>query len=253
MTEVEWSNMTATELRELADTDCIVVVPVGSTEQHGPHLPVCVDALLAKEVAVRAARRASDQEPVVVTPTVWTGLAEHHMGFGGTFTLDFATFLSLLRCICKALGRHGFRRIFILNGHGGNMAALDVVATELGVELELPIAAGTYWMLAETAFAELLDRQSNVLHAGEAETSMLLALRPDLVRSNFLDAVAAPAGSNFWRNFMRAPSRWRSWTTITSSGVLGDLSPVSADKGEQLLAVAAEALADMLCDATLWN
>ena len=119
MTDVEWVNLKAHELRALAKKDAIVIVPVGSTEQHGPHMPVQTDARLASEVAQRTARQITDRAPVIVTPPVWTGLAEHHMSLGGTITLDFDAFSRLLCGIVGSLARHGFRRILLLNGHGG--------------------------------------------------------------------------------------------------------------------------------------
>src|SRR3954452_24742605 len=100
-TEIGWLRLKAAELRDLATRDAIVIVPVASVEQHGPHLPVQVDTLLAGEIGRRAARALADRVPVVVAPTVWSGLAEHHMSFGGTITLDLATFHALLRCVCR--------------------------------------------------------------------------------------------------------------------------------------------------------
>lgn len=252
-TQLEWSNLRAPELKSLAQRDAIVVLPVGSTEQHGPHLPVQVDALLAGEVALRAARRVADTGmPITVAPTVWSGLAEHHMAFGGTFTLDHATFSALLRCICRSITRHGFRRIFLLNGHGGNMTSLDVIAAELSIELMKPVAAGTYWMLAEKAFGQILEVQPNVLHACEAETSMLLAIKPGLVDTSALDQAVGPWSPNFWTEFMRAPSRWRSWTEVTSNGVLGVPAAATAEKGKRLLDAAADAVARTLLNEKLW-
>ena len=119
MSPVEWHELRAPELRALAEADALVIIPVGSTEQHGPHLPVQVDARLAAEVARRAAARISEHGSVVVAPTLWCGLAEHHMAFGATITLDFATFHALIRCVCDSILRHGFRRLALLNGHGG--------------------------------------------------------------------------------------------------------------------------------------
>lgn len=251
--EIEWWNLKAGELRDLAARDAIVLIPVGSTEQHGPHLPVQVDALLVGEVARRAARLVTAEQPIVVAPTIWTGLAEHHMPFGGTFTLDFATFLGLIRCICRSAARHGFRRMFLLNGHGGNMTALDTVVTELSVELQLLIAAGTYWMLAERQFGEILEAQANVLHACEAETSMVLALRPELVDTSELDRIAGPPAERFWTDFMRAPARWRTWENMTANGVLGDPARASSEKGERLLYAAAKAVAAAVSAPTLWK
>lgn len=100
MTQIDWQRLKAAEIRALAARDAVAIVPVGSTEQHGPHLPTQVDSLLVSEIARRAAHRAAAMTPIVVTPTVWSGLAEHHMSLGGTLSLDFTTFLALLRCIC---------------------------------------------------------------------------------------------------------------------------------------------------------
>ena len=139
----------------------MVIVPVGSTEQHGPHLPVQVDARLAAEVAKGAAERIARRQSVVVAPTLWCGLAEHHMAFGATITLDFATFHALIRCVCESILRHGFRRLALLNGHGGNIKALDVIAGELQRELGARVVSATYWTVTSVAraFREILEAQ----------------------------------------------------------------------------------------------
>jgi hypothetical protein len=112
---VEWAELKAAELRALAAAGTVVVVPVAATEQHGPHLPVRTDSLLCSTVAGRGAERAAAQaggaRPAIVTPTVWSGLSEHHMPFGGTLSLDFAAFEGLIGGVCRALQRHGFGRI----------------------------------------------------------------------------------------------------------------------------------------------
>ena len=98
MTEqIHWEQLRSPQLKKLAEANAIVIVPVGSTEQHGPHLPVKVDALLATEVARRSAQKVQTHQSIVVMPTVWCGLAEHHMDFCGTLTLDFETFHALLK------------------------------------------------------------------------------------------------------------------------------------------------------------
>ena len=248
--EVEWANLKAGELRDLAAREAIVVLPVAAMEQHGPHLPVMVDTLLCGEVATRAARRASGRHPVVVAPTVWSGLSEHHMPFGGTFTLDFATFRSLIECLCRSLERHGFRRVLLLNGHGGNVAALRVVVDELrGLDMRLQTA--TYWQVDPVAIAEILERQSGVQHACEAETSMVMALRPELVdESQFEAAKCVEAGrvagqAQALHSAMKFEER-------TPSGAIGDPTAASAEKGEKLLEAAAIAVAGVLSDDALW-
>ena len=96
MAEVEWARLKAHELRDLANRNAVVVLPVAAMEQHGPHLPVQVDSRLATEVSIRAARKAFSDRPTVVLPVIWCGLSEHHMPFGGTITLDYQTIRHML-------------------------------------------------------------------------------------------------------------------------------------------------------------
>ena len=181
MAEVLWGRLTAEALRSLAQRNAVVVVPVAATEQHGPHLPTSTDTLLANEVARRAAEMATPRQPTVVTECVWTGLSEHHMAFGGTITLDFATFQAVIRGIVRSLKRHGFRRVLLVNAHGGNVAALRTITDELTFELGVPVVATTYWHHAAAELAPILERQKGIRHAGEAETSMVMAIAPELV------------------------------------------------------------------------
>ncbi|MDA0287799.1 MAG: creatininase family protein [Proteobacteria bacterium] len=251
--QIYWEQLRSPQLKSLADVNAIVVVPVGSIEQHGPHLPVKVDALLATEVARRAALKVQTHQPILVTPTVWCGLAEHHMDFCGTLTLDFETFHALLRNLCRSIRHHGFRRIFLLNGHGGNIAALNVICSELVRELEgLRVVSGTYWTLPEVAekFAEILEVQQNVRHAGEAETSMMLVLEPELVDQSILNQADGTPEIPFYGSGV---SRWVSFKEVSANGVIGSPSVATAAKGELLLEVASEGIAGVLQDPELWQ
>jgi creatinine amidohydrolase len=248
--ELEWARLKASELRTLAQQDAIVLVPVAAMEQHGPHLPVMVDSLLCAEVALRAARRVAECQPIVVAPTVWSGLSEHHMPLGGTFTLDFQTFFALLRCLCASLVTHGFRRIFLLNGHGGNRFALRVVVDELSGALGAAMATATYWEPAAGAIARILEQQPGVQHACEAETSMVMALRPELVdAARFAEARFDEAPHTVTQ---RGAHVWRSFPERTPTGVIGDPTAASAAKGERLLDAAAETIAELLLDDDCW-
>lgn len=254
MSEIEWSRLKAPELRELARRDAIVILPVASIEQHGPHLPVQVDTLLAGEIGKRAARLvAAGGEPVVVAPTVWHGLAEHHMSLGATLTLDFPTFHAVLRCLVRSLTRHGFNRILLLNGHGGNIAALNVIVGELTQEFERPIATVTYWPLAKDEFAKILERQTNVRHACEAETSMVLALVPELVDVSKLREAKGPTQPELADFVGETPYRWRSFESRTATGVIGDAELATAAKGEKLLDAAAAAVAKVALTPEFWS
>ena len=248
--DVEWAKLKAHELRDLAAREAIVVLPIAAMEQHGPHLPVMVDTLLCGEIAKRAAARANGAYPVVVAPTVWSGLSEHHMEFGGTFTLDFSTFLSLIECLCRSLLRHGFRRVLLLNGHGGNVSALRVAVDELR-GLDMKLFTATCWMVDPLAIADLLERQSSVQHACEAETSMVMALHPELVDKSQFEAakheipgrVAGAAQPVYGRSVFKE---------VTPSGVIGDPTVASAEKGERLLEASADAVAAVLSDDARW-
>ena len=135
MTEVLWNRMTAAELREAAAADAIVLLPVASTEQHGPHLATGVDVFLGGEGCRRAALLVAEKRRIVVAPTVWMGLAEHHVAYGGTMTVSLSTYHALLRDLCDAILRAGFKHILIVNSHGGNIAALAALTVDLTREL----------------------------------------------------------------------------------------------------------------------
>ena len=251
--EVRWANMTAPELRELQQRDAVVIVPVAATEQHGPHLPVKVDTLICEQLALRTARALVKRESVVVTPPMWIGLSDHHMEYGDTFSLDFATFLGVLRGICRSLVRHGFRRILLLNGHGGNSAALKVVVTELTQEFRVPLVTVDYWSLATERVEKILTKQDRVLHAGEAETSMVLALESESVASDLLVKARGPSSVEVWDFVGRAPYRWRSFASRSETDVIGDAETATAAKGEQLLSVVVEELTKILVSRQLWE
>ncbi|MEM7021755.1 MAG: creatininase family protein [Pseudomonadota bacterium] len=247
---VEWAKLKASELRDLAARDAIVILPIAAMEQHGPHLPVMVDTLLCSEIARRAAERANGAHPVVVAPPVWSGLSEHHMPFGGTFTLNFPIFCGLIECLCRSVMRHGFRRVLLLNGHGGNVAALRVVVDELR-HLDLKLATATCWMVDPLAMAEELETQGNVQHACEAETSMVMALHPELVDEGLFQAARhvvkgqVAGGAEAVYSAMRFEER-------TPTGVIGDPTAASAEKGERLLEASANAIGRVLSDDARW-
>ena len=252
--ETDWSRLRAPQLRELASKDAVVIVPIGSTEQHGPHLPTQVDCLLVGEVARRAAARAYATIPTLVTPTIWSGLAEHHMSLGATLSVDFQTFFALVRGICRSLVRHGFRNVLLLNGHGGNIAALTVAVNELAVELDAPIATATYFILAQQEIANILETQKQVRHACEAETSMVLALAPELVDMSLVEAAVGPTSREVPEvTGTEASIRWRSFKSRTSHGAIGDPRTASAAKGEQLLDAAADAVVRLVTNKAFWT
>ncbi|WP_120504376.1 creatininase family protein [Sulfitobacter mediterraneus] len=253
MIEVEWQNLKAQDLRRLADENAVVILPVASIEQHGPHLPTMTDTRLGHEVAIRAARKASDTRPVVVTPVVWSGLSEHHMPFGGTLTISHATFRALVRDLIVSITRHGFRDILISNSHGGNIIAMHQICDELAPVVDATLVATTYPAEAAEELRGILEDQDGMQHACEAETAMMMALEGDLVDSSDLAALASKAvdGPSFLRAG-KASYRWRPFTHLTGNGVAGNPARATAYKGERLIEVSAEALAAMITDPDTW-
>lgn len=253
MPEVDWSRLKAQDLRALANENAVVILPIASIEQHGPHLPVMTDTRLGQEVAHRAARKAYGKRPTVVAPVVWSGLSEHHMPFGGTLTVSHATFRALLHDLIIAITRHGFHDILISNSHGGNIIAMQQIVDELSGTVDATLVATTYPSEAGDAIGALLDDQSGVQHACEAETSMMMACQGDLVDTSDLASLANNA--NDGPSFLKAGHasyRWRPFTHLTGNGVAGVPERSTAEKGEKLLDVSADALAALITDPETW-
>ncbi len=246
--EIEWRNLRADQLRER--TGAVVIVPVASLEQHGPHLPVEVDSRLGEQVALRTARKMLARgTDALVLPVLWTGLSEHHMSFGGTITLDLPAFGALVEGVCRSLVRHGFRRIALLNAHGGNENALRTITDELTPKLGIPIVQFTYWYAAAPAIAEILETQTGLSHACEAETSMMMAARPELVAHDRIRL----AKVNRSPDVEPGVYRWRTIASRSSSGVMGNPEAASAAKGERLFEAISDRLSERLSNKELWG
>ena len=252
MIETAWNRLSAATLRSLAASDAIVLLPVASTEQHGPHLATGVDDFLCSEVCRRTAIKLAPKQPVVVAPTIWFGLADHHVAFGGTFSISLATYHAVLRDLCRSILQAGFRRIVLVNGHGGNIQALATLTGELTRELAAPIAATTYFMEGTSEAAEILEDQNGVMHACEAETSMMMAAHPDLVDRTRLNEALGP-DFDIGGSLLPSLKRFRSFAELTASGVAGDARKASAQKGEALFEAYAAALARRLLAGEPWD
>jgi creatinine amidohydrolase len=249
--EIAWARLTAAEIQARATPASVVLIPVASIEQHGPHLATGTDMWLASAVAERSARRlVAAGTPALVTPCIWSGLAEHHMAFGGTLTLEDEVFAGVIGGVARSVARHGFRRIALVNGHGGNIDAVAGAAVALTRALGVPVVGVTYWLANADTFGAILETQPNVMHACEAETSMVMAVQPGGVRpARIADALpkrAVPPAPPGFR-------RYRGFAEMTDTGVLGDPRAASAAKGERLLEAAAARLAEEFARPELWS
>lgn len=252
--EVVWNRLTAAELKALAAKDAIVLLPVASTEQHGPHLATGVDAFLGAEGCRRIAQKVSAKRPCVVAPPVWMGLAEHHVAFGGTFTLSLPVWHAVLRELCQSIVRAGFTKIVLVNSHGGNMAALNALTVDLSKEVGVPIATTTLYSLAHAtgAYTGILEDQKQVMHACEAETAMMMVAAPDCIRHEKIKDAVGP-NMTAAAALARELHTWKSFTELTPTGVVGDARKATAEKGEKLLDTAAQLIADRLIAGDPWN
>ena len=249
---VMWKELTAEDLRGKAAADAIVVLPVASMEQHGPHLPVGVDTILCEGVCKAGAEKAAADVAVVVAPTLWCGMAEHHMAFGGTFTFDIPTYQAVLLAFLRSIARHGFAKVFIVNGHGGNIAALNAFLPDLTRETGLTLYATTYFELSKADLAQFLEDQKSVHHACEVETSMMMVVAPDTVKHDRLPEAFGMLNGDPRKAY--PASRYLPFKdNITATGVIGDARRASKQKGEKLLKVCQEGLAATLKNKDMWD
>ncbi|MCC6832613.1 MAG: creatininase family protein [Thermoleophilia bacterium] len=179
-----FDEQTRVRLRELS-SEALCVWPVGATEQHGPHLPTATDAMHAEWVAREAAVRAAGLGvTVVVAPTLHIGSSAHHLPFGGTMSLPTETYYRVIRAGVESLVTDGFRRVMVVNGHGGNHELIQLAVRDLALALsDVHLGAGSWWTIAWDALVAAGAAEIGRFpgHAGRFETSLVLALRPDLV------------------------------------------------------------------------
>ena len=177
------------------------------------------------------------------------------MSLNGTITLDYATMAAVLDCACNSILRAGFKRIFILNGHGGNTDGIYTFISEFTNKHRVPLAGGTYWNIAQEEIGALLQKQKYLLHACEAETSMMLALTPDLIDRDELPQVHGPyvPGLSAIPGVNPGVYRWRELSSRSLIGVIGEAGAATPEKGEKLLQAIASTVARALLEKRLWD
>ena len=240
------ADATWTDVRD-ADVD-VALLPVGSTEQHGPHAPLGTDTLNAVAVAEAgaAAYGAAPQESddtdrgeVVVAPAVPVGVAEEHRAFDGTMWVSPETFRAYVREAAASLAAGGIDRVVFVNGHGGNVEALAEVARRFSRD---PDHDG--YGVAFTWFEAVGEHAGDMGHAGPLETALLRATRPELVRTDRIDA-ARDGGSDRWGEWVAGVNLAHDADEFTDNGVVGDPADGDAERGRELLDRASDALGEV--------
>ncbi|WP_436934701.1 creatininase family protein [Halovenus marina] len=247
--DVDWGAMPYREIQATGSQDgSVAVVPVGSVEQHGTHMPVATDSILVEAVTCEGAQRVSDDLPVVVTPTEWVGSSPHHMSFGGTITGSFETLLDLLEEIGECVIDNGFDAIIFVNGHGGNRSLVDSTPRILGPEYpQTDVRACTYFDLPDSEYINEIRESDHggMAHAGEFETAMMLYLYPELVDESSMagtmrDVDMFGDGSN--------TTGYADFADLSETGAAGDPASATASAGEKFFAEASERLAELLLE-----
>jgi creatinine amidohydrolase len=220
---------------DAADTD-LALLPVGSTEQHGPHAPLSTDSLNAEVVADAGAERYDGG--VVVAPPVTVGVSEEHRQFAGTLWVSEDTFRQYVRETVDSLAHHGWDRVVLVNGHGGNVAALREVAGTVTRHDDA-------YAVPFTWFEAVGDHSGDMGHAGPLETALLRHARPDLVREDRVEA-AREGASDGWGEWVSYANLAYDSAEFTENGVVGDPAAGDEARGEELLELAGESLAKLL-------
>jgi creatinine amidohydrolase len=232
-------NLTWEEVAQL-DRGMVVLTPFGAVEQHSYHLPLGTDAILAEAIAQRLEQRIP--EHVLVLPTVWLGCSRHHMDFTGSLTADVETFGKVGEDLVGSMAEHGFRSFVLLNGHGGNINKISLMAEKLRYRKGPPlkIVGITYWhLIAEEIKAIRETPLGGMGHACELETSLMLATRPELVRRDRMEADGPARLSPFEGRDMFAPSVvsiTKPFKELSRHGGIGDPTTASMEKGERIFA-----------------
>ncbi|MFO7546418.1 MAG: creatininase family protein [Trueperaceae bacterium] len=235
-----WSEMRRDQFEAAVQRDPVVVLPIGSIEQHGPHCPVDVDVSIPAHIALEAARRTNDF-PLIVAPTQPFGFTHYNQGFPGTITLKLETFIAVVSEVCLSIHRNGFRRLILLNGHGGNHHPIRAIAAKIAEDNAFSLAI-SHWDLVSEEMAAWADADDGIGHAGEWETSLQLYLRPHLVdRGKQVAETWVKSVDDRFASYARFPERRRE----TPNGVHGDPTVASAEKGERYVALAVERLIEM--------
>jgi creatinine amidohydrolase len=250
--ETRLARLSWSEVAELDRDRTVAILPTAAVEQHGPHLPLDTDAFLCMRVAEESAARARREGPVLVAPTLPYGSSGHHMAFAGTLTLRAETFLAAVGELCGSFVEHGFRRLLVVNGHGGNSALGREAVQQLANSAPVLAAFVDYWALARETAAEVRESPAGgMAHACEFETSLMLHLRPESVRREFVEREIPEPRFSQERLELASPgpvaAGWRTeW--LSSSGVLGAPELASAEKGERLFEACVERVAQLIAE-----
>jgi creatinine amidohydrolase len=232
--------------------DTVAVLPVGAVEQHGPHLPLSVDASLVEGVVAAALPQLPADLPVLFLPPQNIGLSVEHSNYAGTLTLEPATLIALWTQLGACVARAGVRKLLLLNGHGGQVSVMDIVARELRIKHGLLVYSASWFGLVDDAANQQFCAHEHRfgIHGGEVETSMMLHLAPETVHmeraQNFASTSEVRAGKyHFIGNGRSAKLGW-AIEDYNPAGAVGNSTAATAERGAKVVQSAAAGLVALL-------
>ena len=244
--------LTMTDIAALPKDDALVILPIASIEQHGPHLPVASDTILGHTILARALERLDRSVNAWVLPGIVYGKSNEHTGFPGTMTLSQATLTAVIGDVAQSVAESGFRRLALVNSHGGNPPVVNHVARDVRQRTGL-IVFPLFMFAMGIDYGEISDEEAHWgTHAGEWETSALLALAPELVRRERIAAQsgAYPRYRSAVRHLtLRGPVTY-AWlaSDISTTGTAGDPSRATLEHGRQIIEQTVSRLAEVLTE-----
>ncbi len=247
-----WTEMSWTDFGDADMAEVIAVLPVAAVEQHGPHLPVGVDAFIMEAYIARVVARLPAELPVLFLPVQSCGCSIEHTDFPGALSLSAATVIRAWTELAECVFRSGCRKLVLLNSHGGNVAILDIIAHDLRARLGMFAVMASWHRFGapDGLFSE--EEKTHGVHAGDIETSLMLSFRPDLVRleetAEFVsESVAIESDFNWLRVGRPTGFGWMS-QDLSETGAMGDASAATALKGEAYADYGATAFVELLQD-----
>lgn len=231
-------NLTWPEVKKLKWSRTLVLVPLGSFEQHGPHLPLTTDT----DIVTAIARRLEQMRPknLLCLPTLWPGHSTHHLFFPGTLSVSQAPYMQLVIELCRSIVKMGGQKVFLLNGHGGNDVPIRATLRELKTEFpKTKFVFASYWSLAGQTIKEVRQSGPGGLgHACEMETSLMLHLHPDRVKAR----LAKKNGPRHTDPYRKADMQYsrpvyfvNEFHEVTKTGTIGEPKLATAEKGKRFL------------------
>lgn len=250
-----WADLSTRDFAQLNKARTIAVLPVAAIEQHGPHLPVSVDTVLVDGVVAATLAHLPDALPVLFLPTQAVGLSPEHQRFPGTLTLSAETVIRLWTEIGESVARAGIKKLVLFNSHGGQVSVMDIVARDLRARLDLLVYSVNWFNLPLGPEVDSLfsaDEHRFGIHAGEIETSMMLALAPnqvDMAQAKDFASSSQQRAQEFsiLGNGKSAKLGWQ-MQDYNPAGAVGNAAAATADKGRAVVQAAGQALASLLTE-----